>query len=39
MAERKYVERVEWDRKSIVDVALDASVEILRVEGNVGRKL
>lgn len=38
MPEREFIERVAWDTNSIVDVAIDASVEVLRVEGNVGHE-
>lgn len=36
MHEREYVERILWDRESIVDAAIDTSIEVLGVEGLIG---
>ena len=38
MKEREYIEHTKWDLGSIIDVAIDTSVEVLRVEGSVGRE-
>mgnify|MGYP001566808237 CR=1 FL=1 len=35
MAEREFIERIAWDTDSIVDVAIDTSIEVLRAEGNI----
>jgi len=34
--EREFVERILWDTESIVDAAIDASIEVLRVQGSMG---
>ncbi len=36
MVEREYVEHVTWDTASIIDAAIDTSIEVLRTEGVVG---
>ncbi len=33
MIEREYVEHVAWDTASIIDAAIDTSIEVLRTEG------